>query len=331
MDPISFAQLHRAQSQIQAALSDSLARAKSAAFIDAAFVILAHDKNTDGRAALRNHANTLVQKAAAHATLDAEWNGSLADLAANYLASAPEPSLLDAIARYARPIPTTSRQILVASDAVGNLVSEGDPVPVKHLDMSTADMEPSRSAGLIVLSRELIRTGGDAVRRLFERELAEAVTRAGNSAVLSEIVTSDAIPVAGTGDPLADLRAGIRAAGPSAAYVVAAPAGDVAALALEPVALPGFTVRGGELRPGIHVVAIDGADDLTIIPASRFAVWLGPLEIRSAEHATIDMRETPEAPAAAVSLWQTGCLGLMVERSWHLAQADDVVVVSTSS
>ena len=120
MDPISFAQLHRAQSQIQAALSDSSARAKSAAFIAAAFVILAHDKNTDGRAALRNHANTLVQKAAAHATLDAEWNGSLADLAANYLASAPEPSLLDAIARYARPIPTTSRQILVASDAVGD-------------------------------------------------------------------------------------------------------------------------------------------------------------------------------------------------------------------
>ena len=337
MDDLSRARAFRARDLLNDALEGATAPtannrdALAKAFSDAAFAVL-----KDGRAgvgeAMQRSPNELVRKAGAHVTTDDIWSSGNGDsMATAYIESVAELSLLDSLARHARIIPMNAANVLVAADAVGNVVAEGLPKPVRKIDLSTADAEPIKSVGMVVLSSELARSIGGEGRRLFERELTEAVARAANGAVLAALIDSNAIGVAGTGDILTDIRAGLRAAPPSTSYVVAAPAGDVADLATRSENKGGMGVRGGTFAPGIEIVAIDGASDVVVIPASRIALWLGRTEIRASGHAAVDMRDTPESPAQLVSLWQTNSLAMLVERHWRLASAEGVVIVGAES
>src|SRR5690606_29311535 len=121
---------------------------------------------------------------------------------------------------------------------------------------------------------------------------------------------------------LADLRMALSLVAPSYGYVVAMPSADVAVLATTIEAGPGFTVRGGTFRPGIEIVAVDHDDDTTVIPASRVALTDFGLQVRSARHANVEMRDSEEDPSEIVSLWQKNYMGLLVERTWKLISAD---------
>lgn len=324
-DPIHAARLTLARNSIDALIGNHAE--KAAAFTDLAWALLRAKQPGSSMKALRECGNPLVQRAAAHALADDVWDNGGADLAASYLASIAEFSILDSLKKYARVLPTSSRSVMIAADAVGDVVAEGHPKPVKKLSLSLSDVEPTKAVGLVVLTEELATAAGPEGRRLFEAELAAAVVRASNASVLSALANSDALTVPGTGDALADLRAGLQAAGPSNGYVVAMPSGLAADLATRVENRAGMGVRGGTFVPGVEIVAVDGADAITVIPASRIALWDGGLRVSSAEHATVDMRDAPESPANTVSLWQTNCLGLLLERQWHLAQADSVAVV----
>ncbi|MGH8063231.1 MAG: hypothetical protein ACREO7_14595 [Pseudoxanthomonas sp.] len=333
MDALEFAAVSRAHAALTAISGnrDADHRAQARAFQDLAWVMLRAEKGEVG-AALRSSGNPLVTKAAAHSLGDAIWgDGDAAALAASYLASISEFSILDSVKRFASILPIQTARVMVAADAVGDVVAEGDPKPVRKLSLSMSGIEPTKAVGIVVITQDLANATGGEGRRLFESELANAVTRASNRSILTALDSSDTIAVAGTGDPLADLRAGLRAAGPSNGYVVAGPAGDVADLATRIEATGGMGVRGGNFRPGIEVVAVDDLAGMHIIPASRLAVWDGGLQVRSAGHATLDMRDTPESPAQMVSLWQTNSLGILLERSWHLAQSAEIVVVGGES
>ena len=326
MDPIQSAHLTRARSALDRALTDATTAENAQAFEAAAWAILRSGAG-DTLQALRASTNPIVSKAAAHGTFDFDGDETVAELVASYLASIAPLSIIDQLKRYARVLPVNGRRVMIASDAVGDVVAEGDPKPVRRLNLSMGDVEPSKACGIVVLTQELANAAGPEGRRLFEHELAASVARASNASILGALVNSNTIGVSGTGDPLADLRAGLQAAGPSHGYVVAAPAGDVVDLATRVENRGGMGVRGGSFVPGVEIVAVDDATAITVIPASRIALWDGGLELRSAEHASVDMRDTPESPAELVSLWQTNSLGLLLERKWHLAQADDVVVV----
>lgn len=328
-DPIHAARLSLARNSIDALIGNHAE--KAAAFTDLAWALLHAKQPGSSMKALRDCGNPLVQKAAAHALADEVWDNGGADLAASYLASIAEFSILDSLKKYARVLPTSSRSVMIAADAVGDVVAEGHPKPVKKLSLSLSDVEPTKAVGLVVLTEELATAAGPEGRRLFEAELAAAVVRASNASVLSALANSDTITVPGTGDALADLRAGLQAAGPSNGYVVGMPSRQVADLATRVENRAGMGVRGGTFVPGVEIVAVDGADAITVIPASRIALWDGGLRVSSAEHATVDMRDAPESPANTVSLWQTNCLGLMLERQWHLAKADSVAVVELES
>lgn len=336
MDDLQTAALLRARAAIDIAagtLPRDAQAARAKEFVDVALAMLPARSTAEAVEHLRaSSPSSIVRKAVAHSVFGDElWhNDDARALAQAYLASIAENSVLDQLTRYARMLPAGSRRVLLASDAVGDVVAEGDPKPVRSLTLSLGDVEPTKAAAIVVLSRELVDVGGDAMRVLFERELRAAVGRACNQSILGRLVTSDAIEVAGTGDPLADLRAGLRAAGPSLGFVAAMPAGDVADLATRTENRGGMGIRGGTFVPGVEVVAIDGAVQTVVIPASRLALWDRGLEIRPAGHATVDMRDSPDSPAAMVSLWQTGCYGLLVERNWHLAgDVEGVVVVGS--
>lgn len=337
MDALEYAALNRARTALDT-MADSFVgrnqRQQAKAFVDLALMTIQHDNNDNLLTALKQHGNPLVRKAVAESTLiwsDLWGDGNVADMASAFLATIAEQSILDQIKKYARILPRNVPRIMIASDAVGDLVAEGDPKPVKNLTATTADAGYSKSAAIIVMTQELARAGGPELRRLFEVELEQTVARATNKAVLAALINSNTATIPGTGDPLADLRAGLRAAEPSYGYVVAAPRVDVADLATRVENRGGMGVRGGTFIPGVEVVAIDDATDMQSIPASRIAMLDAGVQVRTAEHASLDMRDTPQSPAQMVSLWQTNCLGLLIERSWDIAQGAEVVVVESGS
>lgn len=335
MDEFSRACVHRARSALDLFMGDAPApretvlAANVRSFLDIARTFAASDKSANAVSALRGHPDAAVQKAAAHSLADDFWQtGEAAALASSYVESIAERSLLDMLAEYASRVSISTRGVLIASDSVADVVAEGFPKPVRRIALSLGDVEPRKAVGIVVCTRELLNETG---RSLFERELERAVLRAANQAVIAGYLDSNTLTVPGTGDPLEDLRAGLRAAGPSDGYVVAASTGYTADLATRQEAGPGFTVRGGQFRPGVHIVAVDSFAGLLVIPASRAALWLGGLELRSSGQGDVDMRDSPESPASLVNLWQTNSVGLIAERHWHLAQAEGAVLVEEGS
>ncbi|CAB3901171.1 hypothetical protein LMG26691_04498 [Achromobacter animicus] len=337
MDALEYAALNRARTALDTMADSAVGRnqhQQAKAFVDLALMTIQYDNANNLLAALKRHGNPVVRKAVAESTQiwSELWgDGNISHMASAYLATIAEQSILDQIKKYARVLPRNLPRIMIASDAVGDLVAEGDPKPVKNLTGTTADAEYSKSAAIIVMTKELALVGGPELRRLFEVELEQTVARATNKAVLAALINSNTATVQGTGDVLTDLRAGLRAAEPSYGYVVAAPAADVRDLATRVENRGGMSVRGGTFVPGVEVVAIDDATDMQIIPASRIVMLDDGVRVRTAEHASLDMRDTPQSPAQMVSLWQTNCLGLLIERSWDIAQGAEVVVVESGS
>lgn len=301
-------------------------KALAQAFKDYAYTMACMPSQQDAADALRRHPNELVRKAAAH-----DGGEDLRFLAEAYIQSHAELSSVDQIGRYGVAIPTNTTRVLLATGASGDVATEGGPKVVRKLGLSFADVEPRKAIGLVAITREVLMLGGDAGRRMFEDELQRAVTRAINRTVATMFLDSNTINVPSTSDALADLRAGLRAADASSGYVVLANAGLTADLSTRAEVRGDMAVSGGEFVPGVHVIGVDDLTGMVIVPAERFAVWAGPLEIRYSSEATINLHDTPESSATIVNLWQTNTAALLVERSWHIAQGAPVVTVGASS
>ncbi|KAF1721962.1 hypothetical protein CSC75_04375 [Pseudoxanthomonas wuyuanensis] len=328
---MSFAAVSRARTALDVAVAGASLAAKAKAFTEIGWAMLGAS-NGPVNQILLSHPNDLVQKAVAASTIGGVWVGEDARaLAAAYLASVAEESLLDQLARYARMLPINLTRTLVASGFTANVVTEGNVKVVRNLTLSVDEDVATKTAAIIVMTKELVNSSGPQGRALFENELRSSVTRATNQAVLTMLTTSSTETVAGTGDPLEDLRAGLAAAGPSSGYVVAAPGPAVIDLATRVENRGGMGVRGGSFIPGVEIVAMDDIEDIHVMPASRMAAWDGGLELRSAEHASVNMADSPTSPSEVVSLWQTNSLGLIAERSFHLVPSAEMVVVSAGS
>lgn len=326
MDPITTAHVARAKSALSLALGGEGQRERAKAFVDAARAILRSGSGNMLKA-LADSPNSLVSKAAAHLVLDDEWDTASGEMAAAFLETVAEHSIIDLLKRYGRALPAQARSVVIASDAVGDMVVEGGVKPVKHLDLNQAAVEPIKTVGMVILSEEL--ANATDAEALFEHELRAAVARASNASILSALTDSDTTTITGNADPLNNLRLGLAAAAPSHGYVIAMPSGAVAALATCVENKGGMGVRGGTFVPGVEVIAIDDADEIVVIPSTRIALWDGGLKLRSARHATVDLRDDPEAEPKRVNLWQNNLRGLLLERSWALASADGVVIVES--
>lgn len=270
------------------------------------------------------------QKAVAHMTLDEVFaDQDFQQKVQSYIASTGEPDILTVIARYGRPIPRFSGRVLIATGATGDSTAEGFPTLIKNLDLNVGvNTDFVKSLAAVVVSQELLSVGGDAGQKLFEAELTRAVIRAANSAVIASLTDSNTITASAGANPLASLRAGIAAAGPSDAYVVAMPAQDVAELSTYAENRGGMGVRGGTFVPGVEVVALDDATQTVVIPASKLAFIDGGLELRPTDAASVNMADSPTSPSQLVSLWQTNCVGLLVARYWRLdGDTSGIVVV----
>lgn len=340
MDSLQQAMIFRAQGALNAAMSDMPSRRKAAdGFLEVAHAMLNEPDARRQRAAVGSLAgsrNELVAKAATAALNYGEGlngaDGPLRAMADAWVSSIPEQSALDAIARFAVTLPPGTRRVMLAAGAAADQTSEGFPVAIRRPGLNHGDVAMTKSTALTVMTKEFAMTGGDAVVALIDRELGASITRAVNRGVAEHFTDSNAITTPTTGDALGDLRAGLQAAGASMGYVVIAAAGLVADLACRAEAGPNFGIRGGEFKPGVWVCAIDDdSQPLLIIPASRCAVYDGGLEVRPAGHASVQMADDPTGAAAEmVNLFQTGSVGLLAERSWHIGGDAQAVIVEGS-
>lgn len=333
IDPIFAANVNLARRHLAAAIDDTGVRKQAQAFTDAAFAILAAGTKGDSYKALMSCRNETVRevitKAAASGLEGFGNDGGLAELAAAYLASIAPGSLLEQIKRYARTLPLQgSGRPLVATGFTANAVAEGAPKVVRQLTAHMGDEAAFKTAAILVMTGDLVRVGGDAIRALFETELRRAVLRADNTAVLDALTDSDTATVASTGDALKDLRAGLAAADAADGYVVGASASIVRQLATCVENRGGMGVRGGTFAAGIEVVALDDFTGLQVIPASRLVMRDYGLSVYSSDQGDVNFAESPTAPSNLVSLFQTGSVGLLAEHPFTLvADGASTVIV----
>lgn len=278
-----------------------------------------------GRIQLDDSDSPRVAKAA-HAIFMSDWpSPDVQTLLSAFLASIAPRSLFEAIAGYGLELIGHVRAVTVASGFTGDTTAEGFPKAVRRPMFASTVPDPRKITALVVLSDELARL--DGAEGVFRRELESAVLRATNAAVVALALDAAGSPsplVAPVGtDALANLRA-LVAAVPVATegIVVAAQPGLVADLALRTEAAEGFTLRGGEFRRGLSIIAVDDlAEPMVAIAASQIAFIDQGLRFDAVRQATIEISDAPTMPdaaTAATSLWQAGLIGLRLERSFEL-------------
>ncbi len=337
MDALEQAMAMRAAGALQALTGDMpTTRKQKTAALEIARSMALQQKQGMVRQAFevfRDHPNDLLQKAAVSA-LSYHQEPFAAEtvrgLMASYVESIAQLSALDALKIYATPIPAGSRNVLTASGFVADAVAESALKVVRRPSFGLGDIEPHKTVALIVLTREFMLAGGDEALAVLDNEMAKSITAAINGAIFDRFNDSNALILPTSGDLLEDMRLGMRSAGPSQGYVALVPPGVAADLVLRAEAGPNFTVSGGEFRPGLHIVSADSATGIMVIPASRCAVFDGGLELRPSGEAAIEMSDTPTGDGTLVSLWQTGSVGLLAERSWHIGGDAQVCIVEGS-
>lgn len=284
---------------------------------------------------LLEHDSPLIQKAAA-AVLLGDWDSAdVQTLLRAFIASITERSLLDSLSLYALTLPGHYRVATVATGFTADTTAEGFPKAVKRPTLDAVAGAPVKASALTILSDAVARLPeGEAV---FRRELESAVTRAINDSVVQQVMDALGSPTPtvatpGGTDALANLRALVAALPATDGIVVAAPSAIVADLALRAEAAEGFTIRGGEFRPGLSIVATDtdALDTMLAIAASLVAIVDHGLRFQSARHATVEISDAPGTPNASTvmtSLWQQNLVGLLVERSYELRVPANAVAV----
>lgn len=322
-DAIARHAMSRAADNIAVALGadegSQIAR-RTKAFVEAARLTAICGPRGELGPMLAESANPLVSKAAAANTLSGVWAGNgMRELAQSFIASIAPGDLLSQIARYARPIPVGQRNVMIASGFSADTTSEGAPKVVKNVSLSINPDNFKKVASIVVATKELLAKADPAAMELFQRELESAILRGSNQAAIDSLTDSNTTPATATGDALTDLRAGLRAAGASSAYVVAATRANIADLATRVEAASTFGAAGGDFRPGISIVPIDSASPkMLIIPASRLAAYVGAIELRPSGEGSLNMSDSPTSPSAMVNLFQTGCVGVIGERHFNL-------------
>jgi HK97 family phage major capsid protein len=250
--------------------------------------------------------------------------------------------------------------IAATSGGTASWIAGGKAIPVSRSALDRSVLRAKKVGALQVFSRPLLEDASERVERMVLTAMLRTAARAVDAALIDPAgsgdaatpasLTSGATPIASAGDLADDVDAAIGAyAGDlnlsSAVWMMnprhAAQAGiraGATGLAAD------LGARGGTLA-GLPVytsesVPVDSTGGLLVlVDAASVALLDEGYEVRRAEHATVEMSDSPSgdiiAPATAgdgtkwVSLFQEDAVGLLLIRrvNWHLARADAIVVV----
>ncbi|WP_374328686.1 hypothetical protein [Azonexus sp.] len=320
---------------MQAAVSDLPNRRKAAAgFIEVAKEIMLQPRAGMTRRAfesLAGHENPYVAKAVGAISYREEIfdTAEVKAMVDAYLETLAETCLLDALALFVPTLNVSTRNAMLASGSAGSATEGGMKIVTKPT-LTRTDAEPSKAAAIVAMSKEFLTLGGDAALGMVKTEMSTAISKTVNQMLVAQLIDSNTVAIPASGDAVADLKAGIAAAGGAAGYVIAAASGVAAALALSVENRGGMGVRGGAFTTDVHVVATDEVDGMMVIPCRDLAIFDSKLELHPSGEAAIEMSDSPTGDGTLVSLFQTGSVGLLAERSWHIG-GDAVAVIVEGS
>lgn len=233
-------------------------------------------------------------------------------------------------------------------------VGEGAPKPVGELAFERTTMAPSKVAGIVVLTDELVRLSvpkaEDKVREDLIKQCAKFLDqqfiRVAISATASSpasITNGESSPSA-TGTTAAALRHDLNIAlaefdtaneddGSDGSLVIVMTPALARGISLLSTSLgvsefPGMTPQGGTLL-GYTVIVSSSVDSGTIVifkPSEIFLADDGRVTLDASREATLDMSG---GSTATFNLWQNNCIGLRAERwiRWQKKRANGVVAI----
>jgi HK97 family phage major capsid protein len=235
-------------------------------------------------------------------------------------------------------IPVRTRVLVESEAPVATWVGEGQPVIASGASFDEIKIEPSKCAGLLVFTKELIFVTGDAAERVLTRSSQRAVASLTSSAAfatdpVADAPTSllaDATEVASTGDIATDMAALVEAfEGDLERAVFVMSSRTAMALALKGAmvgAADGFGAKGGVFC-GLPTVASNSiADDVVILlDASGIVYGDDGVELSITTEADVTT-----ADGVVHTLWQENLIGVLATRyvSWQAARTGAVAYLS---
>ena len=304
-----------------------------------------------------SHSKDYIAKAAvaAGSATDATWAGPLASvqrLTDSFLEFVRPQTIIGKIAGLRRVPFNVS---VPAQTAAGNYswVAQGAPAPVSALALSTVALGMAKAAGILVLTRELVKLSTPSADVVTRDELAEGVAQFTDAQFVDPAiapvanvspgsVTNGITPIASAGTTAANAATDINAL--VRAFVAANPDVESAVLLMSPanaMALaatgnyPDLRITGGFVA-GIPTVTSAAVGDRLIMLDPRGILYAddGGIELSMSDAAAVQMDSTPADPATAstvyASLWQQNLVGVKVVRfiNWTRARATAVRFVS---
>lgn len=301
---------------------------------------------------------TIMKAAVAAGTLGSQlWAGNLAEVQGAQLEFLDVVRPMTVVGRLAnlRRVPIGAPVAANTSGAVAYFVGEGKIKPMTSAAFERRRLKNTKVVGLTVVSDELLRFGVNAEITLRD-DLAAAIATATDAAFVDRAntgvagerpaaVTVGAVTIASSGTTTASIRTDVEAA-------IAAFRGNLisAAWVMHPRAAVAMGLRlsaageandlgalGGTLA-GLPVITSEavayststGGDIILLDAAGILFAEEGITPSRS-DQAAIVMSDTPgSGNLVPVSLWQTGSICLMVERTinWEVGTPGAVVVVT---
>lgn len=218
-------------------------------------------------------------------------------------------------------VPFRVNAVGAAMIGAGTVTDLGSPIPVQKFDLTGHELEQKYATSISVVTKELLKEGGaDAVNAL-NKIMANSLSQAIDNDVIADILThpgTESFSSSGTTAQnfLDDFRlmfdhVNVKGCG-KLYWILSRTAAN--RLNFETVALNG--PFAGELL-GIQAVISDGLDDdsaggkIILVDASKIAANVEGMTINTAEHASIQMDDTPvDGATNLTSLFQNGLVGL---------------------
>jgi hypothetical protein len=287
----------------------------------------------------------LQQKAAVAAgtTANSTWAGALValhSLMTDWFASLRNTGALDALAEYARPMPTGLHFALTSATGAGHNVDETAWVPLTSFGFDAGTSTPTKALSLVVVPNDLLLFGGQLANAMIASELKAAASKAADSVVVSKLTTG-LTPITSTGDPRHDLRKLVAAVemGQDSRPMFLTGVNAAKQLALfgtadGPMLFPDLQLPSGGTIAGVPMLALDvltntgspSTDSVILCDANQVGIDPGVIELDASKNCTLQMVDNPSGAANMVSMFQTSSTALRATRWFSLTRIRESAV-----
>lgn len=301
---------------------------------------------------------------AAGTTTDAVWAGPLAptQTAVNEFLELLRPRTLIGRVPGFRQVPFNTAVPSQTGGGTYSWVGQGNAKPVTSATFATVTVPFAKAAGIIVLTRELVKLSTPSAEAVVRQEMIDGMaafldtqlvdpTVAAVASVNPASITNGAATAAASGSTAAAMRADLTARvstftganipldgsvwlmNDSNAF-----AAGISLNALGQPLFPGMSQQGGSIL-GIPVVVSNNVGNRIILVHAPSILYAdeGGVQIDASTEASLQMDSAPANPSDAttvlVSLWQRNLLGLRAERmiTWIRARTAAVTYISSAA